>query len=201
MPKQKFAKLPVCKPCWELNYCPYGIIVETMPLMGDGSGFKERKHIIGETWDEMYSRSLQFLRDSVVSGNDRKIWEGMFFVLYADQNKWEAVKDYNPEDVSCSYFGHVCPVFFYRYENVTETRELRRSKRYIPRDVMFKVARRDDFRCQKCGNFVQDADMQFDHIIPHVKGGPTTVGNLRLLCGKCNRKKSDSLKELLDADR
>jgi hypothetical protein len=24
----------VCKPCWELRYCPYGPLVEAFPLLG-----------------------------------------------------------------------------------------------------------------------------------------------------------------------
>ena len=24
----------VCKPCWELKYCPYGPVVEQFPLLG-----------------------------------------------------------------------------------------------------------------------------------------------------------------------
>jgi hypothetical protein len=28
-------RLPVCKPCWELRYCPYGPLVEYFPLPSD----------------------------------------------------------------------------------------------------------------------------------------------------------------------
>jgi 5-methylcytosine-specific restriction endonuclease McrA len=45
---------------------------------------------------------------------------------------------------------------------------------------------------------VRDDEVEFDHIIPHAKGGPMSVENIRLLCRTCNRKKSDSLTELLD---
>jgi 5-methylcytosine-specific restriction endonuclease McrA len=64
---------------------------------------------------------------------------------------------------------------------------------------MLKVVRRDDYRCRSCGQQVQDQDIEFDHVIPHAKGGPTSVENIRLLCRDCNRKKSDSLAELLDS--
>jgi 5-methylcytosine-specific restriction endonuclease McrA len=80
---------------------------------------------------------------------------------------------------------------------VTETKELRRTSRRIPYDIMFKVARRDDYRCQQCGKNVPDAEMEFDHVIPHSKGGPTTVTNIRLLCRTCNRKKSNAVEDLL----
>jgi 5-methylcytosine-specific restriction endonuclease McrA len=45
---------------------------------------------------------------------------------------------------------------------------------------------------------VPDDEIEIDHIIPHAKGGPTRPDNLRLLCRKCNRKKSDSVSLLLN---
>ncbi|WP_354003896.1 HNH endonuclease [Arthrobacter sp. zg-Y877] len=49
---------------------------------------------------------------------------------------------------------------------------------------------RDGGRCQGCGSTV---DIQYDHIIPVSKGGSSNVENLQILCGKCNRFKSDGL--------
>jgi hypothetical protein len=42
---------------------------------------------------------------------------------------------------------------------------------------------------------VADNDIHFDHIIPWSKGGPTEENNIQLLCGTCNRKKSDKFEE------
>ena len=42
---------------------------------------------------------------------------------------------------------------------------------------------------------VADNDIHFDHIIPWSKGGPTEENNIQLLCGLCNRKKSDKFEE------
>jgi transposase len=42
---------------------------------------------------------------------------------------------------------------------------------------------------------VADEDIHFDHIIPWSKGGPTEENNIQLLCGTCNRKKSDKFDE------
>lgn len=121
----------VCKPCWELKYCPYGVLVEDFPLEKD------------------------------------------------------------PTEKSCRIFGHDCPVFSVA-EPVTETKELRCITRSIPRNVQFKIMRRDNQVCQICGKNVFDDDIQFDHIIPWAKGGPTELRNLRLLCSECNLHKSDS---------
>ena len=62
---------------------------------------------------------------------------------------------------------------------------------------MLQVVRRDNHVCQTCHQYVPDDQIEFDHIIPFSKGGPTTTANLRLLCRTCNRKKSSSLNEIL----
>ncbi len=193
--RKRYRKLTVCKPCWELKYCPYGIIVETMPLL------PEPKAGGDAMWDEKeqeqsYERAKKILSKSDFTDDD-EVWKNVLTLLYADTYKWKAVEGYDPRDISCRFFGHVCPVFFYGYEDVSETRDARRRGRHIPREVMFKVVRRDAHRCRLCGKTVDDRDIEFDHVIPHSKGGPTSVENIRLLCTECNRKKSDSLIELL----
>ena len=60
----------------------------------------------------------------------------------------------------------------------------------IPDDVRAAVWHRDDGRCVYCGI---DWDLQFDHIIPVAKGGGNSAENVQLLCGDCNRQKSDHI--------
>lgn len=120
----------VCKPCWELKYCPYGPLVEEFPLQAE------------------------------------------------------------PDYRSCRIFGHDCPVFHVA-EPVTETKELRNISRRIPRPVQFRVLKRENQICSDCGKSVQDDDIHFDHIIPHSKGGSSDEHNVRLLCSKCNIRRSD----------
>lgn len=99
-------------------------------------------------------------------------------------------------EASCRVFGHVCPVFLVA-EPLTETKERRNHNRLISRDVMLKVVRRDGQICQKCNKPVFDNEVEFDHIIPFSRGGKSTMENLRLIHKNCNRKKSNSLKEIL----
>lgn len=62
--------------------------------------------------------------------------------------------------------------------------------RHIPQDVKIAVWQRDQGKCVQCG---ATSYLEFDHIIPHSKGGANTVGNVQLLCRKCNLTKSDSI--------
>lgn len=62
--------------------------------------------------------------------------------------------------------------------------------RHIPDDVRREVYARDDGQCVKCKAIDY---LEFDHIIPHAKGGANTVNNVQLLCRRCNQKKSDRI--------
>jgi len=63
-----------------------------------------------------------------------------------------------------------------------------RHSRYIPNDVKAEVMRRDGGQCRQCGS---TEEIHFDHVIPWSRGGTATVGNIQVLCGPCNRRKSD----------
>jgi hypothetical protein len=60
----------------------------------------------------------------------------------------------------------------------------------IPREVRRVVFERDGGQCMDCGS---NFDLQYDHVIPVALGGATTIENLQLLCGQCNREKSADL--------
>jgi len=67
----------------------------------------------------------------------------------------------------------------------TELAEIERRER-ISDDVRMFVWQRDQGKCVKCGN---NERLEFDHIIPVVKGGSNTERNIQLLCERCNREK------------
>ncbi|MCG6156691.1 HNH endonuclease [Rubinisphaera margarita] len=65
-----------------------------------------------------------------------------------------------------------------------------RDSRHIGDEIRSEVWFRDGGKCVLCG---ATEYLEFDHIIPHSKGGATSTQNLQILCRACNSKKSDSI--------
>ena len=72
------------------------------------------------------------------------------------------------------------------YTKTKSTSSNKRSRR-ITQEVKDKVWNRDGGKCVECGS---NENLEFDHIIPHSKGGANTYRNIQLLCQPCNRTKS-----------
>ena len=87
--------------------------------------------------------------------------------------------------------------YYKQCEDPAESRPANSTKahaesRHIPKAIKQKVWKRDNGRCTFVGSNGKrcnsDYLLQFDHYpIPHARGGPGTVANLRLLCAKHNR--------------
>ncbi len=286
----------VCKPCWELKYCPYGPLVEHSPLMPTlrkdmkehidfikqclETGYIHRRESLDDETREFYTKILIYAEKDLTiiadfiepqwrfsklvemaSESDDPIQEVLKYedqpieqyrvpipldfdqklklsttenlnseLLELAHNELNRMKqsletgideyryelspirrrsfenmvlnfreeDY-PEDIpeeieimKCNIFGHICPVIFVG-EEVTETSELRRKGRYIPFKTKMRVVRRDNYTCQHCGKHLKDDQVEFDHIIPVIRGGSSEEQNIRLTCFMCNRDKSDNV--------
>jgi stress response protein SCP2 len=65
-----------------------------------------------------------------------------------------------------------------------------RDSRAIPQTIKADVWRRDCGACVECK---ASEYLEFDHVIPWSRGGATSVGNLQLLCRRCNQVKGARL--------
>jgi hypothetical protein len=193
----------VCKPCWELKYCPYGPLVEQFPLYSTRQQKEEwiaevKRDIDLGKFDE---KALKVIEHELAHSDKQVDKETALKTLKG--SILSEIKDYHPEDYpkkedltqKCQIFGHYCPVFFVN-EPFTETSDLRNISRYVPRDTLIRVVRRDNQFCQKCGKPVREDEIHIDHKIPFSRGGPTEEANLRVLCEKCNKKKLASLEDV-----
>lgn len=180
----------ICKPCWELKYCPYGPLVEQFPLLPVLRGDAQEHHNYLKTCLE-----TGVFGDGRPLDDERKV---MFIEMTTDFKAEDHPTEIPPilSDAACRVFGHICPVFLVA-EPLTETKSRRSHSRYLSNEVMLKVVRRDGQICQICHKPVPDNEVEFDHIIPFSRGGSTTADNLRLVHATCNNEKSDALDEIL----
>ena len=80
----------VCKPCWELKYCPYGPLVEDFPLLGP-----TQKEAVGHN---------SFLRTQL----EKKAYRGWRKKLFTKE-----VAEFNTKDYPVSHeieFDHIIPL-------------------------------------------------------------------------------------------
>jgi hypothetical protein len=66
-------------------------------------------------------------------------------------------------------------------------------KRAFSPDQRLAIWRRDSCECKKCGKKIDINEMEADHVIPHSRGGKTTVENGQSLCKPCNAAKGASV--------
>lgn len=79
-------------------------------------------------------------------------------------------------------------------KSISTSRPKPNDTRQVSWRLRFLVMRRDDFKCQCCGNspaLSPGLILHVDHIHPWIKGGPTKLDNLQTLCKECNIGKSD----------
>ena len=176
----------VCKPCWELRYCPYGPLVEQSPLLPPTRD-------VAVQHNEYLKQCLQTGR--LADGRKMDSTKRKYFQKSVKEFKPAQYPENIPTPIAemqCTVFGHICPVVF-SAENFTETQQARRTGRYIPFRVKMRVVRRDNYTCQHCDKHLQDNEVEFDHIIPISKGGSSDEHNIRLTCHDCNADKSDKV--------
>ncbi|PKP20371.1 MAG: hypothetical protein CVU05_09310 [Bacteroidetes bacterium HGW-Bacteroidetes-21] len=124
---------------------------------------------------------------------DRLIYE-IFYLMYLDaelDNSEEKEMQYLTEIFGVEYMA-MCDikrkVLNDKYQQTIE-KEMQRN-RHIPERILITVFERDKGRCVLCGS---TDSIEYDHIIPFSKGGSNDSENIRVLCRKCNRKKSNNI--------
>ena len=102
---------------------------------------------------------------------------------FCKNSKFEFIKD-RTENVEKN--GMKYHRYFFIYSDNLKEKQKTKSRR-ITQGVKDKVWNRDGGKCVECGS---NEKLEFDHIIPHSKGGANTYRNIQLLCEPCNRSKS-----------
>ena len=78
------------------------------------------------------------------------------------------------------------------FEAVLSEYHAKNQRRLMTKELREHIAERDNYTCQICGKYMPDGvGLHIDHIIPVSKGGKSIPSNLRVLCSKCNGRKSN----------
>jgi len=59
--------------------------------------------------------------------------------------------------------------------------------RFFSDRMRYIALKRGGFKCAFCGATADEERLEVDHVIPYDRGGPTSIANSRVVCGKCNR--------------
>ena len=84
----------------------------------------------------------------------------------------------------------------YNIENQPKTREEIKNFLYQKQEGQI-IDGQKKCKCNGCGNYYLLKDLEIDHIIPRAKHGQDVIQNFQLLCGNCNRLKSQATMEQL----
>jgi 5-methylcytosine-specific restriction endonuclease McrA len=78
---------------------------------------------------------------------------------------------------------------------VVRLRKARTAMKDAVRFSRVNVYTRDGFRCQYCGAKKSMDDLNYDHVVPRVRGGKTTWENIVTSCYACNDRKGSRTPE------
>lgn len=167
----------VYKPCWDLRYCPYGILVELFPLLLQvtrSQAIARNEHLKKCLKDGVYSEKMTpIFQDDVDTFNP---------LDYPETE--EEIKFKNE---SCKHFGHICPVFF-TGEYLENSEELLRQRADISalekNEAAAKNVTLGSYQCQKCKTRLKDYEVGFER--------ETKSGKVVLRCESCKRKRSQA---------
>src|SRR2546425_12082484 len=85
----------VCKPCWELKYCPYGPLVEYFPLHPEDQS--------QSSVESIHSRARALLK---TVHRERDVLGAVEMFLYSHPPSWEWIRQFDTSELGCNVFGH-----------------------------------------------------------------------------------------------
>ena len=158
---------------------------------------KRRVSMVIEDYTEKADETIRLRRDNPTQYalEVKRILDDLDFILKCSWFRWP---NHLPGNQAYLYDRRKYEEFLLIRNKIIEidkTTPAKKSRpatrsRSISRSVRNAVYRRDEGRCRQCGS---NENIEYDHIIPHSKGGSNTERNIQLLCEQCNRKKSDKI--------
>jgi hypothetical protein len=127
---------------------------------------------VGEETYRKLRRVQDLLRHQIPTGDPSVIFDRALTLLLADVEKSKLAATERPRRSSCSS----------------------KTSRHVPAEVRRAVWRRDGGQCRfegPAGRCTETGLLEFHHLIPYARGGPTTANNLELRCAAHNRYEAE----------
>jgi HNH endonuclease len=146
-----------------------------------------QKYLLFHFFDDTLALPSRIMADPNLSANLRKSPNGDYTMLEASADKLIALSNLITE---------LAPDKTIDFETDSLT-----HPRYFPGDVREEALRAFESADRLCGGvngktkphrLKLKEPIEFDHILPHSRGGASSLGNLQILCVACNRTKSGS---------
>lgn len=170
-------QIPKCKKCSNNNYTLWELHEKSFTIRCDAC--KRKSLINNELSHKIYSDLNKYLK-----------WEKYCQKNHISYSKfsfnYDGFRSDTPIHRALKLKGLLTDNKPQKLNNVINPKRSRRISQKI-RDQVWK---RDEGKCVECGS---NKNLEFDHIIPHSKGGANTYRNIQLLCESCNRAKSDKI--------
>src|SRR5215831_14542613 len=112
-------------------------------------------------------------------------WERAVVLLVLD--KVDVLEEYDVEIRSLSWA--------LRTPAVVRLKKTIGGKKHAVRFSRINVYTRDGFRCQYCSEKKEMRDLNYDHVVPRVRGGKTVWENIVTSCYACNDRKGSRTPE------
>jgi 5-methylcytosine-specific restriction endonuclease McrA len=112
-------------------------------------------------------------------------WERAVVLLVLD--KIDVLEEYDEEIRS--------PTRTLRTPAVVRLKKTGATRKHAVRFSRINVYTRDGFRCQYCGERKEMRDLNYDHVVPRVRGGHTVWENIVTSCYACNDRKGSRTPE------
>jgi hypothetical protein len=165
----------------------FGIIYEGEDIGGDTKSKLKNQALTGGNLG-LFNTTLEYIQGK------RKA-EPVIVFEKLDRNKWVYLGEFKLVGVQKVFSNNRYVLRFILSAGEEETEIIATDEyraRHISSQVRREVWERDGGKCVICGS---NKELHFDHEIAWSLGGSNTKENIRLLCSKCNLKKSDKITE------
>jgi 5-methylcytosine-specific restriction endonuclease McrA len=106
-------------------------------------------------------------------------WQRAIVLFYL--GKVDVLEEYEDKIVAPSITLRTPAVIRLKKGNVSTKTKIRFTR--------INVFTRDGFRCQYCGEKKDQTALNYDHVVPRVRGGKTSWENIVACCYRCNERK------------